>query len=417
MTETQRWQDRSHSALARTFAPAQQLLDRGEGCYVWAEDGTKYLDFLAGIAVNALGHAHPELVAAIGQQAGQLIHISNFYASEPQIALAERLKEITGLGPDASVVFTNSGAEAIEVAIKLARLHGNPLGKQKILALEGAFHGRTNGALALAGKEIYRTPFEPLAPGVVHIPPTLEALEQAMGQDVAAIFLEPIMGEAGVVDLPEGFLQKARELATEHNALLVLDEIQTGIGRTGTWFLYQQEGVVPDVVTSAKGLGAGLPIGAVVAGPAASDLFYPGSHGSTYSGNPLVCASALTVLDIVDREELLENSVQMGQLLRRKVAGLGSPLVEGTSGRGLLIGVALTQPVASEVTAAALEEGLLINAPNPSTVRLAPPLIVAEPEIDDFLVKFEKALERVAEQQSESQLGSEPGSRPGAGSV
>jgi acetylornithine aminotransferase len=354
------------------------VLARGEGARVWDVDGTEYLDFLAGIAVNALGHGHPAFVQAVAAQAATAAHVSNYFATVPQIELAERLTRLTG---GDRVYFGNSGAEAIEAAIKLARRTGRP----RILALESSFHGRTMGALSVTGKPALRTPFEPLLPGVEFLPTTVEALDLALGDDVAALILEPIKGEAGVVDLPAGYLRAARELTTRAGALLILDEIQTGAGRTGEWFAFQHEGVVPDAVALAKGIGGGFPIGALVTFGAASELFAAGQHGSTFGGNPLATATANAVLAEIERADLVANARRRGEQLRAAILGLGSPLVGEVTGRGLLLGIHLTQPIAKDLATRAFAAGLIINAAADDRLRLAPPLIIGDAEIDDFL--------------------------------
>jgi len=372
-----------------------RLFVRGEGSHAWDDEGTRYLDFLGGIAVNCLGHAHPVFVEAVSTQAATLAHVSNLFASEPQLALAARLKRLAGTGERGRVFLANSGSEANETAIKLARLHGNPRGRHTILCLEGAFHGRTTGALALTPKAAYQDPFAPLLPGARAIPPTIDALDAAFaGGDVAAIMVEPIQGEAGVRELPDGFLQRARELTTAHDALLILDEVQTGSGRTGEWFAFQRTGVVPDAVTFAKGVGAGFPLGGLITFGAASELFYPGTHNSTFGGNPLASHVADAVLGHIETEGLLGNVTARGAQLREAVAGL--PLVTGTRGAGLLIGVTLAEPVAPRVAAAALERGLIVNAPAADVIRLAPAYTIGDAEIDEFLTLFREALAAVA---------------------
>jgi acetylornithine aminotransferase len=369
------------------------VLSHGKGARVWDIEGTEYLDFLGGIAVNALGHGHPVFTRAVSAQAERLAHISNYFASEPELALAERLTRLTG---GDAVYFTNSGTEAIEAAVKLARRTGRP----RILSLTGSFHGRTMGALSLTGKPALQDPFRPLLPGVEQIAPTIAALEEALaagtGDDVAALVAEPIQGEAGVVDLPEGYLAAARELTARHGALLILDEIQTGIGRTGDWFVYQAEGVRPDAVALAKGLGGGFPIGALVGFGAAAQLLQPGQHGSTYGGNPLATAVAGAVLTEIEAAGLVENAALRGAQVREAITGMASPLVAELSGRGLLIGVVLTRPVAKEIVAAAQERGLIVNAAAESRIRLAPPLIIGDAEVAEFAEKFAAALAAVA---------------------
>lgn len=378
------WQDAYATRMMKSAAVPYAELVRGEGCHVWGVDGTRYLDFLAGIAVNALGHAHPVFVEAISRQAATLAHVSNYFATPPQLALAERLLRLSG---GDRVYFGNSGAEAMEAAVKLARRTG----RTRILALENSFHGRTMGSLSLTGKPALREPFEPLLPGVEHLPSTIDALEQAMGSDVAAVVVEPIKGEAGVVDLPDGYLEAARRLTREHGALLILDEIQTGAGRTGTWFAFQQHGIVPDAVAFAKGVGGGIPIGGLIAFGEAADLLTPGQHGSTFGGNPLATATADAVLAEIERADLLGNAARRGEQLRAALEGL--PGVAEVRGRGLLLGVGLDRPVAPAVFASALECGLIVNAPNDTTIRLAPPLIIGDAEIEEFLTLFPRALE------------------------
>ena len=389
------WHNVAAHDMMRVFGEPQALLTHGSGCSVWDEAGNEYLDFLGGIAVNALGHAHPVLVEAIATQAASLIHVSNYFVSAPQLELAARLKRLAGTGDSGRVYFANSGAEANEAAFKLARLNVGDGRRTRILALNNSFHGRTMGALAMTGKPSIRAPFEPMVGGVTFIDATLEALEFAFDDTVAAIIVEPIQGEAGVRELPAGFLTRARELATEHGALLLVDEIQTGAGRTGSWFAFQAENVVPDAITLAKGIGGGVPIGALVTFGAASALFSPGQHGSTFSGNPLATAAANAVLGEIEKADLVENARVRGEQLRDLIGQIGSPLLGDVRGRGLLLGIALTQPIAAEVVAAALTEGLIINAPNAETIRLAPPLIVGDPELAEFDRRFRAALARV----------------------
>jgi acetylornithine/N-succinyldiaminopimelate aminotransferase len=374
-----------------SYAPTPlKVLARGEGARVWDVDGVEYLDFLAGIAVNALGHAHPVFVDAVSRQAATLAHISNYFASEPQLELAERLKRLTG---GDRVFFCNSGTEAMEAAIKVARRTG----RTRILALEKSFHGRTTGALAITGKPAMREPFEPLMPGPEFLPSTIEALEAAIGPDVAAVVFEPIKGEAGVLDLPEGYLRRARELTAEHGVLLILDEIQTGAGRTGEWFAFQAEGITPDIVALAKGIGGGFPIGALVAFGAAGDLLKPGDHGTTFGGNPLATATANAVLGEIERADLVGNARAMGERIRAGLAALAAlPSTGGAitdvSGRGLLIGIGLAGPWANAVATRALELGLIVNAAAEDRIRLAPPLTIDGSDVDRFLDLFSQAL-------------------------
>jgi acetylornithine/N-succinyldiaminopimelate aminotransferase len=393
------WRDDAGRDLVRSFGDRMALFVRGEGAYLWDDEGRRYLDFLAGIAVNSLGHAHPVFVEAIASQAATLAHVSNYFATRPQLELAARLKRLAGTGEAGRVYFGNSGAEANEAAFKLARLHGaskdGGAGRPRILALTNGFHGRTMGTLALTGKDWMRGPFEPMVPGVEFIDSTVEALEAAIDDRVAALFVEPIKGEAGVIDLPDGYLQAARELTERHGALLIVDEIQTGAGRTGEWFAFQHAGITPDAITVAKGIGGGFPIGAMITFGAASDLFYPGTHGSTFGGNALGTAVAGAVLAEIERADLVENARVRGAQLREAIAGIGSPLVSGCSGQGLLIGVRLTQPLAKAVVAAAQTLGLIVNAPNDETIRLVPALVIGDVEIDEFTALFTAALTAV----------------------
>ncbi|MCC2030427.1 acetylornithine transaminase [Microbacterium sp. YMB-B2] len=396
------WQDDVARDLVRNVGDRLALLTRGEGSYVWDGDGKRYLDFLAGIAVNSLGHAHPVFVEAIAKQAATLAHVSNYFATPPQLALAARLKRLAGAGIDGRVYFSNSGAEANEAAFKLARLHGGT-DRPRILALENGFHGRTIGSLALTAKKAMREPFEPMPAGVEHIPATIEALEAAMDDRVAAIIVEPIQGEAGVVELPDGYLAAARSLTLKHGALLIVDEIQTGAGRTGQWFGFSHEGITPDAITLAKGIGGGFPIGALVTFGAASSLFTPGSHGSTFGGNPLGTAVANAVLAEIEDAGLVENAARRGTQLREAIERIDSPLIAGVRGRGLLIGIVLSSPIANAVVAAAQERGLIVNAANPETIRIAPALTIGDAEIAEFETLFTAALADVQASLAESE--------------
>jgi len=382
------WRERHAHDLMGSYAPPLRLLVRGEGCWVWDDEGTRYLDFLGGIAVNSLGHAHPAVVDAVSEQVRRLVHISNYFASPSQLELAERLKRITGAGEEGRVYFGNSGAEANEAAFKLARRTGRP----RILALRNAFHGRTMGALALTGKPALQAAFEPMVPGVEHIDSTVEALEQAIRDDVAMLIVEPIKGETGVVPLPEGYLREARELTERYGALLVVDEIQTGLGRTGAWFDFQHEGVVPDAVTMAKGIAGGVPLGAMVTFGAASGLLQRGDHGSTFGGNPLATAAANAVLAEIERADLVANAAARGAQLRAAIEAMGSPLVTEVRGRGLLIGVGTVEDAAPAIAATALEAGLIVNPINPTSIRIAPPLIAGDEEVAAFAERFGAAL-------------------------
>ncbi len=381
---TQEWLTRYEHSLLGVFGRPQLVLEHGEGAWVWDVDGRRYLDLVAGLAVNALGHNHPALVAAVSKQAGQLVHVSNFYTSVPQVELAERLLAVAGAPEGSAVFFTNSGAEAVEAAIKLARRSG----RTGLVAAEGAFHGRTTGALALTHRAAYREPFEPLLPGVTHVPwGDVDALRAAVTDRTSAVVLEPIQGEGGVVPPPgTDYLLAAREVTRQAGALLVLDEIQTGIGRTGSWFAYQQAGVVPDAVTVAKGLGGGVPVGALVTfGPEVSARLAPGQHGSTFGGNPLACAAGLAVLDTIESEGLLEHARAAGEHLTRRVRALGDPRVTGVRGAGLLRAVTLAGAWAPGVAAAGRDSGLILNPVAPDAIRLAPPLVVTTDQLDLFV--------------------------------
>jgi acetylornithine/N-succinyldiaminopimelate aminotransferase len=387
------WQDDASRDLM-SLGGRLALLVRGEGSAVWDADGNRYLDFLGGIAVNSLGHAHPVFVEAVSRQAATLAHISNYFASPAQLELAARLKRLAGTGERGRVFLANSGGEANEMAIKLSRLHGNRSGRSTILVVEGAFHGRTMGALSLTPKAAYRDPFQPVLPGVRTVQRSIESLEQAFDDTVAAIVVEPIQGEAGVVELAEGFLRRARELTTQHDALLILDEVQTGAGRTGEWFAFQREGIVPDAVTTAKSIAAGFPLGALITFGDASDLFYPGTHNSTFGGNPLGSAVANAVLGYIEEEGLLHNVLARGAQLRSGVEEL--PLVTDTRGAGLLIGITLAAPVAGAVREAAQERGLIVNAPTDDVIRIAPAYTIGDAEVAEFLDLFGAALAAVA---------------------
>jgi len=380
------WTSRYQRAVMNTFGTPQRVLVRGEGAYVWDADGKRYLDLLGGIAVNALGHGHPAILAAVSTQLATLGHISNFFASEPQIELAERLLSI--VGHDGRVFFTNSGTEANEAAFKATRRTG----RTRIVVAEGSFHGRTMGSLALTSKESYRAPFEPLPGDVTWVPyGDTAALDAAVDESVAAVLLEPIQGEAGVVVPPADYLRAARDITNRHGSLLWLDEVQTGIGRTGAWFAHAKSGVVPDLVTVAKGLGGGIPIGACIALGDAGTLLQPGNHGTTFGGNPVATAAALAVIDTIERDGLLDNALKVGDFFRGGLAD--HPLVADTTGRGLLVGIVLTAPVAADVQKAALDAGLIINNATPDRVRLAPPLILTVEQAADAVTTLRSILD------------------------
>ena len=370
-------QERYANALMNTFGRPKAVLVRGEGARVWDVEGKEYLDLLGGIAVNALGHAHPGLVSAVTEQLSTLGHVSNFFATEPQVTLAERLLGL--LGVEGRVFFANSGAEANEAALKLTRRTG----RTQVVAAEGSFHGRTMGSLALTSKAAYREPFEPLPPGVTFVPyGDADALAEAVSDETAAVVLEPIQGEAGVVVPPEGYLRAAREITSRHGALLWFDEVQTGMGRTGVWFAHSDSGVTPDLVTLAKGLAGGIPIGACIAVGECGHLLQPGNHGTTFGGNPVAAAAALAVIDIIEQDDLLEHVQRVGAALAE---GLRDERVTEIRQAGLLIGIDLAQPVASKAVAAALEQGFIINDCAPDRIRLAPPLVLTDEEAASFV--------------------------------
>ena len=372
------------------------VLTRGEGAYVWDVDGTRYLDLLGGIAVNALGHGHPELVAAISKQAGELVHVSNFFTTPAQIEAAEALLRVARAPQGSGVFFCNSGSEAVETAIKLSRRTG----RTGIVAVGGAFHGRTTGAVSLTHKEAYRSPFEPLLPGVTHVAPgDVDALRVAVGPDTAMVLLEPIQGEAGVVTPPAGFLAEAREITREAGALLVLDEIQTGIGRTGAWFAHQLEGVVPDAITVAKGLGGGVPIGGLVTfGAEVTGLLTAGQHGSTFGGNPLACSAALAVIATIEEEGLIEHAVAAGEHLVAAVEALQHPLVTQIRGAGLLRAIGLARPIAPAAALVARRHGVIVNPVAPDALRLAPPLTITTDQLSSFVDTLPAILDEAAKE-------------------
>ncbi|MEU6949388.1 acetylornithine transaminase [Streptomyces sp. NPDC046316] len=380
-----RWQ----GSLMDNYGTPKLSLVRGEGTKVWDADGNEYLDLVGGIAVNALGHAHPAIVEAVSRQIATLGHVSNLFAAEPPVALAERLLQL--FGRPGRVFFCNSGAEANEGAFKIGRLTGRP----HMVATQGGFHGRTMGSLALTGQPGKQTPFLPLPGDVTHVPyGDVEALRAAVTEETALVIIEPIQGENGVVVPPVGYLQAAREITRATGTLLVLDEVQTGIGRTGHWFEYQgHEGVEPDIVTLAKGLGGGLPLGATVAFGEAAELFQPGHHGTTFGGNPVACAAGLAVVDTLAAHGTLDDVKRLGEKLRSGIEGLNHPLVSHVRGAGLLLGIVLTESLAPQVQQAAQDAGLLVNAPAPDVVRIMPALIIGDAEVDAFLAALPGVLD------------------------
>ena len=383
----------AHSVM-NTFGLPKRVFVRGEGCFLWDADGRRYLDLLSGLAVNALGHAHPTVLSAVTGQIATLGHVSNFFATPPQVALAGRLAAMAGAA-EARVFFTNSGTEANEAAFKITRMTG----RSRIISTEGAFHGRSLGALALTHNPKYRLPFEPLPGEVIFIPyGDAEALASVVDETVAAVVLEPIQGENGVVVPSAGYLAQAREICDRSGALLWMDEVQTGMGRCGSWLVHVDEGVTADIITVAKGLGNGFPIGACIATETASRLLGPGSHGSTFGGNPVAAIAGLAVIAVVERDGLLAHATTLGDHFSTAIMGLDHDLITGVRGRGLLQAVILAAPIAAAVVDAALAAGFVINAPRPDVLRVAPPLIISSAELDHFVRALPSLLDRVAEE-------------------
>ncbi|MGH3156718.1 MAG: acetylornithine transaminase [Streptosporangiaceae bacterium] len=418
MSAGQKLSDRYAAAIMPNYGTPAVALVRGQGCQVWDADGREYLDLIAGIAVSSLGHAHPAIVAAVTAQVSTLAHTSNLFLHEPEIELAERLLALLGAGDggaDGRVFFANSGAEANEAALKVVRRyhakhghakhgqakhgqakHGSPE-RTVIVAAEHGFHGRTMGALALTGKASIREPFGPFGLSVRFVPyGDAAALAEAVSADVAAVFLEPAQGEAGVVTAPDGYLAAARRACDAAGALLVLDEIQSGIGRTGAWFAHQRDGVRPDVLTLAKGLGGGLPIGACVGLGECGSALDKGDHGSTFGGNPVACAAALAVLDTIAADGLLDHAARVGAQLASGIAAIQHPLLAGVRGRGLWLAAVLREPVAPQVEAACASAGFLVNAVAPGAIRLAPPLILSNKQASVFTGALPAILEQAS---------------------
>lgn len=384
---TTRWS----KTIVDTYGTPPIGLVSGQGATLTDEEGKSYVDLLAGIAVNSLGYGNAQVAQAVSHQARTLVHTSNLFATQPVLDAGEKLIRRVG-DSDARVFFCNSGAEANEAAFKLARLTG----RRRILAAEHGFHGRTMGALALTGQPDKQRAFHPLPGGVEFYPfgdaNYLHHLVEQDPTDTAAIILEPIQGETGVIPAPAGFMQKVSELCDEYGILLIVDEVQTGAGRTGTFFAHEVEGIQPDVITMAKGLGAGVPIGATITRGRARDLFKPGSHGTTFGGNPVACAAANVVLDTVDAEFLAEVT-RKGDYLRQEIEKL--PLVERVRGRGLMLGIVLAQPVAKQAVRDGLAQGLILNAPSENVLRLTPPLVISHDELDTALTTFRTIVEEL----------------------
>jgi acetylornithine aminotransferase len=390
VTKTEDLQQRWQAVMMDNYGTPPVALVSGDGAVVVDVDGNSYVDLLGGIAVNVLGHRHPAVIEAVTAQLNTLGHTSNLYATEPGIALAEALVAQLGADTHARVFFCNSGTEANEVAFKISRLTG----RTKLVAAEGAFHGRTMGSLALTGQPAKQAPFAPLPGDVTHIPyGDIEELARVVDSETAAVFLEPIMGEGGVVTPPPDYLVAARAITAKHGALLVLDEVQTGVGRTGTFYAHQRDGITPDIVTLAKGLGGGLPIGACLAIGDAASLLTPGLHGSTFGGNPVCTAAALAVLKVLVDEDLITRADVLGKSLSHRIEAIGHPLVDHVRGQGLLRGVVLTEPRGKAVELAARDAGFLINAAAPDVIRLAPPLVVTEAQLDAFVTALPAVLD------------------------
>jgi acetylornithine/N-succinyldiaminopimelate aminotransferase len=383
--------DRADAALMHTYTRQPLAIASGHGVWVTDGNGRELIDMVGGIAVNVLGHAHPAVTGALAEQSRRLIHTSNLYYTAPQVELAERLIDTAFSG---RVFLCNSGAEANECAIKLARKWGRRHrdGATGIVALRGGFHGRTMGALAATAQPRYREPFEPLPTGFAHVDADVEAIAAAVGDDVAAVLLEPIQGETGVLPLSDTLLRDVRALCDERGVLLLLDEVQTGMGRTGRWWAHQHAGITPDVMTAAKGLGGGVPIGAVLAAPGA-DVLEPGDHGSTFGGGPLAAAVACAVLRTIDEEGLVERAGRLGEYLRESLLSLradGVP-VATVRGRGLMVGLVLDEPIAVRAGRAALDCGVIVNAVGDSVLRLLPALIITEAEVDEAMDRLREA--------------------------
>jgi acetylornithine/N-succinyldiaminopimelate aminotransferase len=396
MSESEALRKRFEAAMMINYGTPPLALARGEGSRVWDADGHRYLDLIAGIAVSALGHAHPAIISAVSAQVGRIAHTSNLFVHEPGVQLAEKLLALLQADAHggARVFFCNSGTEANEAALKLAR---RQQGKERpvIVAAEHGFHGRTMGALAITGKESIRAPFAPFGFDVRWVSyGDADALGRAVDEQTAAVVLEPTLGEGGVIPAPAGYLAAARAACDAAGALLVLDEIQSGIGRTGAWFAHQAEGVTPDVLTLAKGLGGGLPIGACVGFGASATALAAGDHGSTFGGNPIACAAALAVLETIEADGLLANVKLVGQTLADGIEGVNHPLLNGVRGSGLWLAAVLTQDKAADVTTAAREAGFLVNAVQPDAVRLAPPLVLTQTEAEEFTAALPAILTR-----------------------
>jgi acetylornithine aminotransferase len=377
------------SVMMTNYGTPSRTFVTGKGCVVKDDQGKSYLDFLAGIATNVLGHGHPAVTKAVTNQVSTLAHVSNFFAHPQGLRLASRLQDMTG-DVSARVFFCNSGAEANEAALKISRRTG----RSRIVAAQGAFHGRTMGALSMTGQPSKREPFAPLLKGISHVPyGDLSAMSRAVSKKTAMVIVEPIMGEAGVITPEDGYLAGLREICDRVGALLVFDCVQTGIGRTGQWFGFEHEKVRPDVVTLAKGLGGGLPLGATIAYGRAAQLLQPGDHGTTFGGNPIACAAANAVLDVIESKKLMQSAKIFEKKIKKSLSDVSG--ISEVRGRGLLLGIELTTPIAKKVATLMLEAGVIVNAANDHTIRIAPPLIVTMPQIEKFIVVFKKVMKEV----------------------
>ena len=374
------------SVMMANYGTPSRTFISGKGCVLKDDQGKSYLDFLAGIATNVLGHGHPAVIKAVIKQVSTLAHVSNFFAHPQGLRLASRLQEMTG-DSQARIFFCNSGAEANEAALKISRRTG----RARIVAAQGSFHGRTMGALSMTGQPSKREPFAPLLKGITHVPfGDLSAMSRAVSKKTAMVIVEPIMGEAGVITPDDGYLTGLREICDRVGALLVFDCVQTGIGRTGQWFGFEHEKVQPDVVTLAKGLGGGLPLGATIAYGRAAQLLQPGDHGTTFGGNPIACAAGSAVLDVIESKKLMQSAKVFERKIKKSLSAV--PGVSEVRGRGLLLGIELTVPIAKKVASSMLEAGVIVNAANDKTIRIAPPLIVTAPQIEKFIFIFKKVM-------------------------
>ena len=374
------------SSLLDNYSTPSLHLTHGSGCEVWDVEGNRYLDFLGGIATNLLGHAHPKIVEAISKQAATLSHVSNFYSHPQVVELATKLQKITG-AESARVFFCNSGAEANEAAVKLSRLTG----KKKILSFEGSFHGRTMGALSITGQREKREAFKPLVPKIKFAEyNNMKSVKRKISKRTAMLIIEPIQGEKGVIPAKKGFLKFLRDITTENETLLAIDAVQTGMGRTGQWFGFEEEGITPDVITLAKGLGGGLPMGAMIAIGKTASLYRPGSHGSTFGGNPIVAACANTTIEVIENENLLNRNLQAGELLKSELSKING--VREVRGSGLLLGIVLTNPISKELMKRLLELRILVNSPSDDVIRIAPAYVVSDSQIEEFITTFRKVM-------------------------